>query len=457
MKNFWLKQSRQVYFIPSVFTMLFAFLAVLLMWIEETVDLAFLPDFFLASASFAKDFYTLVIGSLLTIVTITFSTMMVVLTIYGAQFSPRTLQDFLSKRVTLQILGYFIGNLMFAILGYFFLMNNPTTVYFISPLVGILLFIGSVVLFAYFIHYVSKSVQINLYIQTLVKDTVSKIEKREKEIEEDEQVTYKSKEELEDLFTDEPLDVYAQESGYIQHYHQQKLFEFAKEHSALIRTIKGVGEHVFEEEKVLEIYGIGSLKEEEKSKIHEMMMIDDEINLYRDLGAGSKKLVEIALRALSPGVNDPETASFCIEQIGFVLDKLTNLLQPIVYIEGEDIRLVSQKEHFTRILYDHFSQIKEYGFHDMSIVRSSLSALLRISKNSSFIQANELWSFTEYLLEDIQMKELHAYDYEYLISKLYAIAKRTNHLEDFQKSYSYGPEKQSDGENKDKDADEDLN
>jgi len=396
------------------------------------------------------------IGSLLTIVTITFSTMMVVLTIYGAQFSPRTLQDFLSKRVTLEILGYFIGNLMYAILGYFFLMNNPTTIYFLSPVIGILLFLGSVALFAYFIHYVSKSVQINLYIQTLVKDTVNKIETREQEIEDDEQVTYKSKEELADLFAGEPQIIRAATSGYIQHYNQSKLFQFAKENKLLIRTTKGVGEHVFEEENLLEIYGGKSLKEDHKKKMQDMVLIDDEINLYKDIGAGSKKLVEIALRALSPGVNDPETASFCIEQIGYLLDKITNLLQPIVYIEGEDIYLVSQKEHFTRILYDHFSQIKQYGFKDISIVRSSLSALLRIAKNASFVQGDDLWNFTKYLINDLKMKDMHSYDYEYIISKLYAIARLTNHLDEFKKEYSYGPQKQSEGENKDKDAKEDL-
>ncbi|NDL67053.1 DUF2254 family protein [Anaerotalea alkaliphila] len=51
--------------------------------------------------------------------TISFSTMMVVLTIYGGQFSPRTLQDFLEKRMTQRILGYFMGVLVFSIFALF--------------------------------------------------------------------------------------------------------------------------------------------------------------------------------------------------------------------------------------------------------------------------------------------------------------------------------------------------
>ncbi len=443
MKKFWMKQHRQVYFIPSIFTLGFSLIAILFMVIEESVDLSNFPGLFISNAIFAERFYALMIGSLLTIVTITFSTMMVVLTIYGAQFSPRTLQDFLSKNVTLRILGYFIGTLMFAILSYFFIMNKPVAEYFLSPSLGLLLLVGSVMLFAYFIHYVSKSVQINLYIQTLVRETVEKIEKREQEIEDDKDVTYKTKEELEDLFTTKPLKIKARTSGYIQHYEQYKLFDFAKEQQCLIRTIKGVGEHVFEEEVVLEVYGKKSLKDEEIKRIDEMLLIDDEINLYKDLASGSRKLIEIALRALSPGINDPETACFCIEQTGYLLAKITNLLQPIVYIEGKEIRLVSQKEHFTRILYDHFSQLKTYGFNDMSVVRASLSALIRIAKKATYVQLDDVWNFTEYFVESLQIKELHQYDYEYLISKLYAIAKLTNHLNDFKKEYSYGLEKQS--------------
>lgn len=453
MKNIWLKQQRQVYFIPTVYTAFFALLAILFMVVEEAVSMENLPNILVSNLQFAKAFYTLMIGSLLTIVTITFSTMMVVLTIYGAQFSPRTLQDFLSKKITLRILGYFLGTLMYAILGYFFLMNRQAT-YFISPGVGVLLFVGSVILFAYFIHYVSKSVQINLYIQTLVRETVEKIDAREQEIEDDKDVTYKSKEELEDLFEGKCTNVLAKNSGYIQHYALMKLFAFAKKHDCLIRTVKSVGEHVFEEEVVLELYNLSSLSEEQEKAIHEMMMIDDEINLYKDLGAGSRKLVEIALRALSPGINDPETASFCIEQTGYLLEKITTLLQPIVYIEGETIRLVSQKEDFTRILYDHFSQLKVYGFNDMSIIRSSLSALIRVAKTAGYYELDALWYFTEYLVNDLNMKEMHQYDYEYIITKLYAIAKLTNHLDEFKKSYSYGPVKQSQSQNKDKEIKE---
>ena len=441
MKNFWIKQRTQVYFIPSLYTLGFSLFAIVFMIIEESFDLSNMPNLFLSNAIFAERFFALMIGSLLTIVTITFSTMMVVLTIYGAQFSPRTLQDFLSKKVTLRILGYFLGTLMYAILSYFFLMNQPVTQYFLSPSLGLLLFVGSVVLFAYFIHYVSKSVQINIYIQTLVRETVEKIEVREQEIEDDQDVTYKTKEELEDLFKGSPLEIKAKQSGYIQHYEQYKLFEYAKEHTCLIRTVKGVGEHVFEEEV---------------KQIHEMMMIDDEINLYKDLASGSRKLVEISLRALSPGINDPETAVFCIEQTGYLLAKITNLLQPIVYIEGKNIRLVSQKEHFTRILYDHFSPLKIYGNNDISVVRACLSAFILISKNATYTQRDDVWYFTEYFVGELKMKEMHQYDYEYIITKLYAIARLTDHLNDFKDSYSYGPTKQVKSKNKDKETNNDL-
>lgn len=78
-----------------------------------------------------------ILGSLLTMLTITFSIMMVVLTIYGNQLSPRSLQDFLEKRLTLRILSYFIGALIFTIISLFAVKSGQFGSYLISPAISI--------------------------------------------------------------------------------------------------------------------------------------------------------------------------------------------------------------------------------------------------------------------------------------------------------------------------------
>ena len=72
------------------------------------------------------------------------------------------------------------------------------------------------------------------------------------------------------------------------------------------------------------------------------------------------------------------------------------------------------------------------------------------------MQRDDVWYFTEYFVGELKMKEMHQYDYEYIITKLYAIARLTDHLDDFKESYSYGPKKQVKSKNKDKETNNDL-
>lgn len=429
---------RQIYFFPLIYALVFSGLAILLHLADQQIGDTAQASIFLMERSSAFSYYILVIGSLLTIVTITFSIMMVVLTIYGSQFSPRTLQDFMQRRITLQILALFIGNLMYSIVGYYLMSttNGPTRL--LSPTIGILFFVVTIFMFAYFINYVSRSVQINLFVQGLVSDSIKQIGEQKTAIDENPELIYMSEKDLEDLAKDNEIMIKADNLGYLEHYDQLALFAFAKENNCLIKTLKQVGDHVFEDDPVLAIYGLTEIDEKTEKQLLEFFVIDSDINLYQYLGANSKKLTEIALRALSPGINDPSTAAFCIKQIGYILENAAELFQPIVYIDKDrNVRVVIQKVSLTRYLYDHFSQLKLYGFRDMMIVRATLSAISRIAKQATYIHKKDIYEFALYMLQGIDLKSLHAYDYDFIMDKFYLIALYCNERENFVQTYDY--------------------
>ncbi|MDD3128933.1 MAG: DUF2254 domain-containing protein [Candidatus Izemoplasmatales bacterium] len=153
--------------------------------------------------SFSQDFLStilvMIIGSIITVITVTFSTIMVVLTLYSGQFSPRTLNDFMQRKVPLNILGYFIGIAVYAILGLSLSASNTDIIFSSMTLFSMIIFLVGIILFAYYIHYVSKSVQINIYIDKLVKDAVDEINTYQKTISEDSFVYLNSDEDQEDI------------------------------------------------------------------------------------------------------------------------------------------------------------------------------------------------------------------------------------------------------------------
>ena len=72
-----------------------------------------------------------------------------------------------------------------------------------------------------------------------------------------------------------------------------------------------------------------------------------------------------------------------------------------------------------------------YGFNDVAIIKSTLTAFIKIAEKAESNQNKELWEFTMFMLENTSFLELHKYNYELLISDLYKIAELTENTESF--------------------------
>jgi uncharacterized membrane protein len=440
-KTFFIKLRGKLYFLPGVYALIFTVVAGLLAYADlnpEIFGYANMPAVLLSTRDFGVAMFTAMIGGLLTMLTITFSTMMVVLTIYGGELSPRTLQDFLERKTTQRVLGVFVGVLVYAIISLYFIKQADETGLIASPLFGILFLLLSVFYFAYFIHYVAKSVQVNQYLQQLTKETMALIDEKEQTIKDNPLIQKELDDELEKIYEGTSYKVKTNVIGYLQLYRTEKMFNIAKDHDFVIRTMKMIGEYVLENETLLEIYGYDKddLDQELVDEIREAIVIGDEINLYDDIGSSSRKMVEIALRALSPGINDPQTAVFCIEQIGTILKRVARNYDALTYAEeNRQVRLIVQNKKFSRILYDHFVQIKIYGGDDPFVMNACLNAFVQIAKTNEPFIRDEVWDFVVYLFADL----IHSLDREkdlfFIGNTIFRLAGITEHMDDFRKAF----------------------
>ena len=432
MINYIKKQLKGFYSTLIIYSLLFFILAVLLYLYEYNNTNSNSNFFLLTTYQYGHELFLLMIGSLLTLITMSISLMMVVLTVYGAQFSPRTLQDFLANKKTLHILGFLIGILVYSITSFFLLNNLSTETKLVSSPIGTLLFIASVFVFVYFIRFVSRSVQINLYIQELGKEILSEISAKEASVLSDPYVHFKKEVNLLDVLGKESIEIKSVSNGYIQSYDNNKIVELATISDCIILSKKQIGEYIFIDDILFEIFKVKKLNEDFSKNLIRYVEIGDEANLNNSLGFGTKKLTEIALRALPPTATDPATACFCIDQLGEALKGITTILAQVVYSdEQNNVRHIAQKEYFSRILFDHFAQIKLYGFNDVAIIKSTLTAFIKIAEKAESNQNKELWEFTMFMLENTSFLELHKYNYELLISDLYKIAELTENTESF--------------------------
>jgi uncharacterized membrane protein len=406
--------TKKLYFIPLLYGIFF----ILLSLITISINISFL-SFLNRGSDFLSELFLVLIGGLLTMLTITFSTMMVVLTLYSNQLSPRTLQDFLNNRITKHVLGFFIGGLVYSISSLFLAKQYD---YFSSliPFVGLIIFLVSLGLFAYFIHFVAKEVQVNHYIQGIEQKIDKMIDEALKtSIDFD---TIKENE-LESLKLDEKDKVLikAESPGYITNYDIEKLLAFAVNKNTLIETKPFLGNYVSKGDVLLHVYS-ETLSEEDIASLQKHIRIEDELSQTEDIDNNIKKITEVAIKALSPAINDPETAIFCISRIAYLLHKEAQIIETRKYVQNDEIQLIYSNKSFDQTLATHYIQIIQYGGNDIQVFIALIKALTRIAKNNNYEIRLALHNFIKHLLSSKAYQSFT--DYEVAIIK--------NHLETFE-------------------------
>ncbi|QWC00318.1 DUF2254 domain-containing protein [Mycoplasmatota bacterium] len=390
---------------------------------QYNLNLAFSQDFL-------EDFLIMMIAGIITMVTITFSTIMVVLTLYSGQFSPRTLKDFLQRKVPLNILGYFIGVSAYALITLVISENNNALMYSSMTLFSLILMVISIVLFAYYIHYVSKSVQVNVYIDKMVKEAVEVIEDRQSTIKDDPYIQLERNEE--DADKEFNLEYKTAHTGYLIEINKKKLLTYLMENNLSIAVNIPLNEHIYEDDILFKYNTESESFDFDEEMIDECFVIRNESGSFSEYQEKTMKLVEIAVRALSPGTNDPFTAVTCIDQLGFVFMKLSDSYYSLHYHDDEGKeRLTIKTLNYDDLLYDHFYQIYLYGKEDLTIISSMLKAFARISSESNYDMKSSLWKFAEYILKDKRIKDLDEFDFREIHVPLRDLSVRCNKYSEY--------------------------
>lgn len=431
--------QNKIYFIPSIYAVSAAFLSLFVIIIDRyfnTVIINYLPGYFFTSYDLAKTILSTLAGSLFAMITVSFSTIMVVLTMYSSQFSPRTMQDFLKNRVTLKVLGVFIGGFIYSILTLLFLNDNlqgEQEAAIFSPLIAVIVAIICLGYFVYFIHHAANSVQVNLLVENLKQEIIDIVNKFEERNNSNDKIRNVPPPNLKEITEKDAMTFNANRSGYIQYIYDIQLTNLADELDLIIKAEKMIGDYVTENTIVFSVWQLNpseemkETKEVIEKKILDHLVIDNERSNKNDIEFGLLKLTEVALRAISPGINDPNTAVFCINQLGWVLSRIAvaNIENTYYYNDKDELCFILEDISFWDLLYKTFYQLRHYGNQDVSVAGSILDALLIIAEGSSEKVKKQVWNFSHYILGGFDIKVLENEDKKFLNHKIYKLAKET--------------------------------
>ncbi|WP_214833757.1 DUF2254 domain-containing protein [Exiguobacterium sp. E4787] len=340
--------------------------------------------------------------SLMTMMTFSFSTILVVLTTYSSQFSPRTINNFLTNSASKHTLGLFIMTTVYGITNLFLIRTSDEDVVLASG-VSVLLVVSSVWAFVKFIQTISVSIQAERLLSALHREALSVIETQQQAVDDGKKHIVPKR----SVHTFEGHAIYAPRTGYIQLFASEK----HESHDVDFESVVAVGDFVAKGD--LLGYWLG----EEALEI-DVFQIGEIRSSIQDPAFVIEKLSEIALKGISPGINDPNTAIHAIHYIGDILRELSRLPEGDFLFSNGKSDWHAKRKPMEATLFEALAPIKTYASHDIFVMASVFEAI-RIARLEAHASHEETFeAFIDYFEESLDVEELHPRERAFLTNQM---------------------------------------
>ncbi|GAB3019337.1 hypothetical protein GCM10011376_29590 [Nocardioides flavus (ex Wang et al. 2016)] len=280
-------------------------------WLDTSLSIPFL---FAGGPEGARAVLSAIITSMISFTGLVFSITVVVLQLTSSQFSPRVLRTFLRDWVNQLALGVFVATFVYALVVLRSVRGTAQTDTFVPQVAVTVAFgfvLASVVVFLVYIDHIAQSIRAASIVTRIADETREVLESRHPADAERHAPLRPPGTRGRRLAADGP--------GVVQQVDDTALLRLAEEHDVTICLLRAVGEFVPAGAPLLEVHGEGVPADSELlSAVH----LGKERSLDEDVGFGLRQLVDIAERALSPGINDPTTAVQVVDQLHDLLRRL---------------------------------------------------------------------------------------------------------------------------------------
>jgi uncharacterized membrane protein len=368
--------------LPVLITLLLSLAAICLPYLEESVPAfrqwAESTTFLVPSdPGMAQLLLGAIAGSCITIVSVVYSVILIALTFASIQFSPRILTSFVKDRVSQGTLGMFIGTFAYCLVLLPSLKGGEKAVMpTLSLTVALLLATVCVFYLIFFIHHIALAIQANYIVDRIARETEAILRTMFGP-------PLKGAPAIDPPLPEPPggREVPSQRSGYIQFIDEAKLFKLAMRSDVTIYVNRSVGQFIPAGVPCITVMPSSRADEYLMQDCLDCFQIGPVRSMEGDIEFGVLQMVDIALKAISPAVNDPSTAISCIDNLSRILILAVRLEPPSsrIFDEQANLRLVRRQTSFPRLLAIAFDQIRPYGKSDMAVSLRLMRALYDIS------------------------------------------------------------------------------
>jgi uncharacterized membrane protein len=336
------------------------------------------PFLFQGTADDARTLLIGISGTMMSVIALVLGLTLVALQLSSTQFSPRLLRNFLRDRVNQLVLSVFVATFVYSTAGLYTVGvrhgqrvdDYPR----LAVTLALALLFASLMVLVYFVHHVAHSIQVDEVMSTVERTTMQVIAH---------DLPTRG---VEQITPPEPpvwaVAVPSYRSGYVQTLHSAPLLEAAIADGVVAEIVPMVGEHVI---KGAPLAWIWRTSPEQPAPdvphfvqpVHDAVRIGYERTSEQDVALGVRQLADIAVKALSPAVNDPYTAIQALEHLSVVLASLAARPLGCVlrYDDGGALRVVVPGRDLAYYVELATGQIRRYGADEPRVARALLRVL----------------------------------------------------------------------------------
>jgi uncharacterized membrane protein len=408
-----------LWFVPSVLVAASLALAVGMVELSARVDaeaLARWPRVFGAEPGSSRAILSAIASGMITVAGLSFSLTMVAVTQASTQYTPRVLRNFMADRANQLVLGTFVGIFAYCLVVLRTIRSDEEGLRFVPSLavvLGIALAIVGIGVLIYFVHHIASTLQASSLVARVARETTAAIDALFPET-------------LGRAADDDAAEatrraaavtrwhpVRAAATGYVQAVDEARLLALAGESDRLVRMVRGVGDFVVEGAPVASIAadaGHGGMRrgapgearvpaphptrrapasrdgeppalDALSTRLAAAWRIGEARTVEQDAAFGLRQLVDIALKALSPGINDATTAVSCVDYLGALLVRLADrrIESPVRASEGA-VRVLARGPSFDGLLRLACDEIRQNARGTVSVLHRLLTMLADVAE-----------------------------------------------------------------------------
>lgn len=386
----WENARSGLWFVPAVLVAAGAVLAVLCLYLDSRLGSSYAQYsfwLFTGSGQAARTLLSVVAGSLINVVAVTFSVTMIAIQQAATQYTPRLLRNFTSDPGNQIVLGTYLGTFTYALIVLRQVRGSEAETQAFIPTISIFVAIAlalvSLGLLVYFIHHASEWLQVEQVLERTRAELASEIDSLFPEqfgaASQDPPPFGKGLTDRGAAGGDEAgrhqQEVRSSGQGYLRYIDRRELLAGLSGGRRWAAVPVKIGDYLRPGIPLLRLLEGEELEREQLDRLHSAFQLDRSRSIRQDVLFGLRQMVDIALRALSPGVQDPTTAEQTIDFLSASIGALLSRELPSPERELDGARVTFCLPSFADYVDAAFTQIRRAARNDAHVSEHLLSAL----------------------------------------------------------------------------------